>query len=132
MRKKLEELGIHTQFKLDSAGTHGYHVGEKPDARTRQAAKKRGYNLDNLRARKLDFSDFYEFDYIFCMDEGHYFHAKDIMPDNGKAKIELYLTYAGLDLNDVPDPYYGGQQGFENVLDLIEQASDSIIKKLGY
>jgi protein-tyrosine phosphatase len=125
---KAKSLGLN--FKVDSAGTHAYHVGENPDPRSVQHAKKRGYDISEIVARKFDFADFYEFDLIFALDRSHFSHLMNLYPDNANAELHLFLDYAGMGEQDVPDPYYGGAKGFENVLDLIEQASDNIIKKL--
>ncbi len=127
--RALAEHGGH-ELVIDSAGTHAYHVGSKPDLRSMQAAKKRGYDLSGLRARKYRYEDFYEFDLILCMDRGHLEILQYERPDNASAEVALYLEYAGLGAKDVPDPYYGKNDGFEEVLDLIEQASKNILGKI--
>lgn len=129
-RQRLDARGISHSFHVDSAGTHGYHIGEAPDLRSIQAAKKRGVTIDTLRARKVHASDFHEFDLILALDRGHLRELKAIAPKNAKAQIELLLSYAGHSESDVPDPYYGSSKDFETVLDLVEAASDMLITKL--
>lgn len=102
----------------DSAGTHAYHVGEPPDLRTRNAAKARGYDLSGLRARKVTYDDFEDFDLILCMDQGHKQILERVADRAYHAKIQMF------DGEDVGDPYYGGEAGFERVLDQIEDACD--------
>jgi protein-tyrosine phosphatase len=130
MLAKVKNAGLADKIKLDSAGTHAYHVGEKPDSRSAKVAKKRGYDLNYIVSRKYDYADFYEFDLILCMDKGHHNFMQDLRPDNANAQVVLYLEYAGLGAKDVGDPYYGGQDGFEKVLDQIEAASDNILEMI--
>ena len=121
---------LELNFNVDSAGTHAYHVGENPDPRSTAHAKKRGYNIKDIISRKFDFADFYAFDLILALDRSHHNFLQNLYPDNANAELYLFLEYAGMGANDVPDPYYGGSNGFENVLDLIEEASDNIIQKI--
>jgi protein-tyrosine phosphatase len=109
---------------VDSAGTHAYHVGEQPDRRAQQTARARGIDLAFIRARKVTRSDFAEFDYILAMDSDNYQNLLAICPAEYEDKVRLFLDYAtNSHEQDVPDPYYGGQQGFEHVFDLVEDAS---------
>lgn len=108
----------------DSAGTHAYHVGEPPDVRSTRAAATRGYDLSDLRARKVTYDDFEEFDHILCMDNGHKLILERVAPKEHLHKIKMF------DDRDVADPYYGGEDGFERVLDQIEDACDRWLSKL--
>lgn len=122
-----------THIQVDSCGTIGYHVGEPPDPRSIEAAMARGYDLSYIRARKLTQDDLNEFNHILVMDKDNY--RNTIMLAKGEQslidKVELFLDYATkYDLNEVPDPYYGGVNGFDQVIDLIEDASVGFIGKL--
>lgn len=128
----IQKLGTADRFHLDSAGTHAYHVGESPDARAQQTAKARGVDLSYIRARKFTAGDFETFDYILAMDTDNYEILMEACPDEHQHKVKLFLEFAPEHPErDVPDPYYGGQHGFEHVFDLVEAAShgfhDSII-----
>jgi protein-tyrosine phosphatase len=122
--KLLDDLGTTNRFVVDSAGTHAYHVGESPDARAQQTARSRGVNLANIRARKVAHSDFEAFDYILAMDSDNHQILLDSSPEAHRHKIKLFLDFAhDRSEKDVPDPYYGGQNGFEHVFDLVEEAA---------
>jgi len=122
--KLLDDLGTANRFVVDSAGTHAYHVGESPDSRAQQTARSRGVRLSDIRARKVAASDFDEFDYILAMDSDNYQLLIDASPSQYHHKIKLFLEFAlDREENNVPDPYYGGQNGFEHVFDLVEDAS---------
>ena len=120
--------GLHDQVEADSAGTHGYHIGEPPDPRTMRAAAARGFDLSTLRARKVTRADFQNFDLILAMDQEHFIHLAAMRPNDARAVVKLYLDYhpAGK-LRDVPDPYYGERDGFETVLDMSEQVSRALL-----
>jgi protein-tyrosine phosphatase len=120
----MHKLAAGHSIIIDSAGTHAYHVGEGADKRSAKTAEAKGYDLSRHQARKLDYADFFEFDYILCMDKSHYNHAQSLNMPNAKAKVEMFLE------SDVPDPYYGGQKGFEDVLYMIEQGCHHWLKKL--
>jgi protein-tyrosine phosphatase len=110
-------------LRVDSAGTHDYHVGEPPDARAIRHAKRRGYDLSAQRARQVRDADFHEFDLILAMDRGHLRELEDVAPRGAKAKLSLFLSVSvEHEGRDVPDPYYGGDAGFEAVLDMVEEA----------
>ena len=110
---------------VESAGTHDYHVGEAPDARAQHHAKRRGYDLSGQRARHVSRRDFEEFDLIVAMDRGHLRLLERACPPEHRQKLRLFL--AG---GDVPDPYYGGPEGFEHVLDLVEARCRSLLQEL--
>ena len=119
-------------FKVDSAGTAGYHIGELPDVRSIEVAKKYGIDITNQRSRKFTKSDFKEFDLIFAMDESNYNNIISVMDDNShiqKVKMILNELYPAKNRN-VPDPYYGGNQGFENVYKMLDEVCDVIASKL--
>jgi protein-tyrosine phosphatase len=131
-RFQVDAAGLGGWIEADSAGTHGYHVGEPPDSRTIRAAGRRGYRLEALRARQVAAADFADFDLILAMDRGHQRDLRRLAPGGGRAEIGLFLDYApDLGLRDVPDPYYGGAQGFEQVLDLCEAGCRGLIAALG-
>ena len=115
--------------QVDSAGTAAFHAGEPPDARSIAAAALRGYDMSHLRARKVMLDDFYRFDVIFAMDSENLMNLRAMQPKNSTAKLCLFLKkYGSLSEHNVPDPYYGGGQGFERVLDLLEDATEHFLK----
>lgn len=123
--------GLDSRIEVDSAGTHGYHAGEAPDPRSIKAAAKRGYDLKPLRARKLETSDFQEFDLLLAMDRGHLELMQRACPEVYRSKLDLFLRYApSTEFDEVPDPYYGGPQGFEMVLDMCEAGVGGLIDRL--
>ena len=118
-------------LRIDSAGTHGYHVGAPPDRRAQAAARRRGIDMSALRARRLVPEDFARFDYVLVMDEQNRADAIEIAPPAHAATLRLFLEYApALGRLEVPDPYYGGETGFEEVLDLVEEASRGLLDEL--
>lgn len=126
------QAGMDGAVEVDSAGTHDYHVGEPPDRRSQQAAKQRGYDLSALRARRVGAVDFVRFDHILVMDTRNLELLAAECPPQHRHKIELFLDYAeGIDVAEVPDPYYGAGDGFERVLDLVEAASRGLLRSLG-
>ncbi|MEN8220147.1 MAG: low molecular weight protein-tyrosine-phosphatase [Pseudomonadota bacterium] len=123
--------GEHPQIVVDSAGTHDYHIGEPPDLRSQNAALKRGIDLSGLRARQVTQADFTEFDYILAMDRYNYQILQSLCPQGQKHKLHLFLGYAPkLNTREVPDPYLGGQDGFEHVLNLVETASRGLLTEI--
>lgn len=131
LRHRLEAAGLAEKVQVDSAGTHAYHVGEPPDQRSVQAAKKRGIMIDGLRARKVAPGDFDEFDLILGLDFEHVRHLTRMKPKDARAHTDLFLEYSGgTKEKEVPDPYYGDAHHFEYVLDLIEAAADPLIVKI--
>ena len=120
--------GLAGQIQVESAGTHGYHIGEPPDPRTQQAALRRGVDLSSLRARRLRPADFAEFDYVVAMDDTNLYSIGNTPPPPDGAEVGLFLAFAPeLDEREVPDPFYGGAEGFEHVLDLAEAASAGLL-----
>lgn len=125
------QQGVAHLFEFDSAGTHGYHVGEPPDPRTIAAAARRGYELASLRARRVTEFDFLRFDHLLAMDRGHLAFLQRACPPPQRHKLGLFLDFSErFDDDEVPDPYYGGTQGFEHVLDLVEDAATQLIRRL--
>lgn len=119
-------------FEIDSAGTAGYHVGELPDKRSIAVARKYGIDITNQRSRKFAVSDFKEFDLIFAMDESNYDNIISMIDDSNdipKVKLILNELYPSENRN-VPDPYYGADQGFENVYKMLDEACENIASKL--
>lgn len=123
--------GMDEFIKVDSAGTHGYHIGEPPDPRTCEAALRRGIDLSSLRARKVVPLDFEHFDLLLAMDRDNLELLKRGARPEFHAKLGLFMSYASrFDTDEVPDPYYGGKQGFELVLDMAEDAGRGLIEAL--
>lgn len=131
LRSKLQRAGLHRQVLVDSAGIQGSHVGEPPDARAIRHAAKRGYDLSSLRARAMQAEDFQRFDWLLAMDDTHLRWLRRRAPEGAPVRIELLLEH-GLRTPDreVPDPYYGPPEGFEQVLDLVEDACDGVVRRL--
>jgi len=116
---------------VDSAGTSNYHPGSAPDRRSQAVARRRGYDLSSLRARQVRAADFVEFDLVLAMDRSNLEELLRIAPAQARGKVQLFLDYAPEQpLREVPDPYYGGSGGFEDVLDLIEVASRGLLRRL--
>ena len=128
-RSMLDQFDIGKEVRVDSAGTHAYHIGEPPDNRTIIAANNRGISLKHLRARLIDDSDFEKFDYIIAMDKANLLFLKKKSPVKYHSKIHLFLNFSKGNL-DVPDPYYGEADGFEDVLNLVEKASKGLLKEI--
>lgn len=121
---------LKERVKTDSAGTHGYHIGEAPDPRSIAAAKKRDIDISMLKARKVTIDDFHNFDLILACDSQHLSDLKKMAPEGSKAKLELYLPYVGMKPDDLADPYYGSHRDFEYVLDTTQAASQRLLQKL--
>lgn len=123
-----ETAGLGSVLLVDSAGTHGAHAGELPDPRSRAVAARRGYDLGNLRARKVQADDFARFDLILAMDGYNLQNLQTSCPPEFKHKLRLLLEFSRrFPVADVPDPYYGGAAGFERVLDMVEDASHGLL-----
>ncbi len=124
MREQAKKRGLGDRVRIASAGTHDYHVGDSPDPRTLKHASKRGYDLSAQRASQVRKEDFQAFDYILAMDRGHLRTLQSIAPASSKAKLGLFLEASGQwKGEDVPDPFYGGVEAFERVLDMVEDAA---------
>ncbi|MEZ5892876.1 MAG: low molecular weight protein-tyrosine-phosphatase [Parvularculaceae bacterium] len=128
LRAMAKERGV--DVAIDSAGTGGWHAGDPPDGRMIRAAAKRGVDISYLRARKVDYSDFYQFDYVLAMDMSNLADLIDMAPPNRSCDIRLFLDFADGDERETPDPYYGGASGFEHVLDLIEAGANGFLDHL--
>lgn len=130
-RRLVKNAGLERKLFIDSAGTHAYHIGAVPDARASAAAEKRGYDLSALRGRQVSPQDFHVFDYILAMDRDNLANLQSICPPEHARKLTLFLEFsANFNEREVPDPYYGGVQGFEQVLDMVEDASRGLLQKL--
>ncbi len=125
LKHKAKELGLN--LTIDSAGTIGYHSGEKPDNRSMKAGEKRGYSFKGQYSRKVKLSDFTEFDLILAADKQNLADLQASCPNEHQHKLKLFLSFADSQYDEVPDPYYGAGDGFELVLDLIEDASDNLL-----
>ena len=127
-RRKVEDAGLANRVQCDSAATHSYHIGAPPDPRAVSHAARRGYRLDSLRGRLVTPDDFRTFDLILAMDRDHYDHLARIRPSGGEPVADLRLFLG--DGAEVPDPYYGGADDFERVLDLVEEACAPLIQEV--
>jgi protein-tyrosine phosphatase len=131
LREMARKRGLEGHIRIASAGTHDYHVGEAPDARSVRHAHERGYDLSGQRAQQVAKSHFQEFDYILAMDRGHLRMLKNMAPPDAKARLGLFLeASAKFQHEDVPDPYYGGVEGFERVLDMVEEAAERWLDRI--
>ena len=132
-KQKIKDRDLENLFIVDSAGTGGWHVGNLADPRMREKALSRGIELTS-RSRKIEENDLFEFDYILVMDNDNLYAVKSLISDKSNpvnTKIELILSYSkDYQLEEVPDPYYGGQHGFDKVLDLLDNAIDGLIDHL--
>ena len=127
-RKLVTESDYAERIEIDSAGTHAYHVGEPPDQRATQTALARGIDIEDLRARRAEADDFLAFDYVLAMDQDNYHSLSRICPRGMERKLGLFMDYAPeLRRREVPDPYYGGQQGFDQVFDMVEAAARGLL-----
>lgn len=126
-RHVVENAGLSKQISIDSAGTHAYHIGKQPDQRAQSTALQRGINLSSQRARKIEPDDFTRFDYVIAMDDSNRSDLIDVA--GGKVdNLYMFLEFSRhFSEREVPDPYYGGEQGFEHVFDLVEDASCGLL-----
>lgn len=123
--------GLDDRILIDSAGTGSWHIGNPPDPRTQESALRRGYDLSELRARRVERQDFERFDYIIVMDNKNLEDVRRMQPPTFEGRLDLLLTYApSLGQTEVPDPYHGDGQGFEHVLDLVEAASAKLLEHI--
>ncbi|MCG8575821.1 MAG: low molecular weight phosphotyrosine protein phosphatase [Flavobacteriales bacterium] len=130
LRDRVQKEGL--DIETDSAGTSSFHVGEKPDSRMRAAALKNGIDISDLRARQFVVSDFDEFDIIYAMDRSNYNNIMALARNaEDEAKVRMILNESNPGMNyEVPDPYYGGDQGFQDVIDMLNDAMDVVIQKI--
>lgn len=131
-RHHVKSARLDHLIHIDSAGTHAYHIGEPPDRRSQQAALKRGYSMQGLRARRVTQEDFSRFQYILAMDHHNLEELQQDCPPQYNSRLGLFLQYSNQwDMHqEVPDPYYGGSHGFERVLDLVENASQGLLSHI--
>jgi len=130
-RNLVQGAGLAQRILIDSAGTHDYHIGAPPDRRAQAAAVQRGYDLSDLRGRQVEKRDFDEFDYILAMDADNLANLNRIKPSQHRARLGLFLEYGQRFTEpEVPDPYYGGVQGFDHVLDLVEDAAAGLLARI--
>jgi len=127
LRHKLQVAGLAGRVEVASAGTGNWHVGGAPDKRTQRAAMRRGYDLSAQRAQQVVAADFNHYDLILAMDLSNLRDLKALQPANGKAGLDLFLRRFDGVKDEVPDPYYDGEAGFEEVLDLVESACDLLV-----
>ena len=129
--KQVAEANLAGRILIDSAGTHGYHVGDPPDPRSQKAAGARGYDLSALRARRFERHDFERFDMVLAMDHENRAFLAPLCPPSSGHKLKLMMEYArNYAVPEVPDPYYGGPEGFETVLDMLEDAARGLLEAL--
>jgi protein-tyrosine phosphatase len=127
-RSLLEREAFGERVEVDSAGTHGYHIGAPPDARAQRTALQRGIDLSDLRARQAAVEDFLRFDYVLAMDRENLRYLSALCPRGQERKLHLLMEFAPeLGIGEVPDPYYGGSSGFDRVLDLLEVAMQGLL-----
>lgn len=127
-RHLVREAGYATMIYIDSAGTHAYHVGEPPDERAEETARARGIDISDLRARLAGSEDFRLFDLILAMDQDNFHCLTRICPAGMETKLQLFMDFAPqFKRREVPDPYYGGQRGFDQVLDMVEAAARGLL-----
>jgi protein-tyrosine phosphatase len=126
-----DRQGLGDEIAVDSCGTGDWHVGCAPDRRATAEALQRGYDLSHLSARQVQAVDFERFDYILAMDRMNLADLRALCPTDYTGHLGLFLAFAdGVSEEEVPDPYYGGAEGFERVLDLVEQASSGLLKEI--
>lgn len=130
-RQRVRDAGLGDRLHIESAGTGDWHIGRPPDRRASAAAARRGYELDRLRARQVSAEDFHRFDLILAMDDNNLADLQALRPADDDALLARFLDVLGEDgPHEVPDPYYGGDDGFDHVLNLVEKASDLWLERL--
>ena len=130
-RHYVESAGVSEHILIDSAGTHAYHVGDPPDLRSQRAALQRGYDMSKLRGRQVCREDFRRFDYVLAMDSSNLGILQRLATPDSNAMTRLFLEYARHHAErEVPDPYYGGEDGFEHVLDMVEDAAQGLLEEI--
>lgn len=130
-RQYVENAGLAEQILIDSAGTHDYHIGDPPDLRAQRAAQQRDYDMSGLRGRQVEQGDFHRFDYVLAMDRANLAILQRLAPPDSDTQARLFLEYAHHHAErEVPDPYYGGADGFERVLDVVEDAAQGLLQHI--
>ena len=130
-RHYVHAAGLSQRIQCESAGTHGYHIGEPPDVRSQRAAARRGYDLSALRARQVQRADYSRFHYLLAMADNHLALMWTACPGEHRAKLSLFMTHGAEGRSvGVPDPYYGGEKGFETVLDMVEDAAQGLLTRI--
>jgi len=130
-RKIVKDAGLEKEILIDSAGTAAWHVGKHADERSIRTAQGRGIEMMDLRARKVTLEDVSDFDYVLVMDESNYDDVKDISLNEDKHKIKMFLDFSkDYSETEVPDPYSGGQEGFNHVFDMITSASNGLLEDI--
>ena len=128
-RELVSNAGRSAEFEIDSAGTIGYHAGHRADERMRLAAKERGFRLESL-ARRIEYADFYRFDMIVTMDDDNFRDVSAMNPGSGTDVVRMCDYCEIHEVDEVPDPYYGGDAGFHHVLDILEDACANLLKRI--
>lgn len=127
----VREKDLAHVIEIDSAGTHAYHIGEAPDPRSQETALRRGIDLSGQRARKVSVGDFDYYDYILAMDRDNLSILQTLCPAEHLGKVQLFMNFAPeLPESEVPDPYYGGESGFEHVYDLVDMAAKGLLSEI--
>ncbi|MCH8542767.1 MAG: low molecular weight phosphotyrosine protein phosphatase [Alcanivorax sp.] len=130
-RERVQAAGLEDAVRIDSAGTGDWHLGKGPDQRMTRAAARRGYDLSPLRARLVTSADLHQFDYVLAMDHANLRDLQAMLEGTPRGHLGLFLDFhPQRPLAEVPDPYYGGEEGFEQVLDLVEGACDGLLAAL--
>lgn len=129
-RQLVTEQGMTEHLHIDSCGTGNWHIGKSPDARAMAAADRRGVDISDLRARQIKAEDLDRFDYVLVMDRQNLADVRDIWHQNGGTEPRLFLEFGESGQAEVRDPYYGGEDGFERVLDLIHEASQGLLEDI--
>lgn len=130
-RAQVEEAGLGQHIVIDSVGTHDYHVGKPPDMRMQCAASKRGYDMSRLRGRQVEIADFSRFDYVLAMDDANLGILHRLCPEKERGRLRLFMEFSSRhNEREVPDPYYGGEDGFEHVLNMVEDASEGLLRHI--
>ena len=130
-RHLVRQQQLDDLIETDSAGTHAYHLGEPPDQRAQSTATNRGIDISDLRARRVDLTDYEKFDYILAMDRDNLEILMGQTPEHASDRIHLFLSFAeNHSETEVPDPYYGGPKGFENVFDMVQVAAEGLLREI--
>lgn len=127
-RKMVKDEGLEKHIEIDSAGTGAWHVGNPPDKRATQVAESKGIQMRDLRARQVDFGDFYQYDYILAMDNSNYRNLFEMALPEHREKLHMFLSFTeAFTETEVPDPYYGGPEGFDYVFAMVDSASRGLL-----